>query len=81
MTDGGYTVDEAWSLQLRAKAERILHAGYDNGFGVTSLDTELCESMRLSERMDFALFLVGTMMADARSPTQTNAEGGKADGG
>lgn len=40
--------------------EELLDAGYDNGFGVTSLDTLLCEQMSRAERLDFAAFLMRT---------------------
>ncbi len=40
--------------------EELLDAGYDNGFGVTSLDTLLCEGMSRAQRIDFAAFLMRT---------------------
>lgn len=39
-------------------AERLLNAGYGDGFGVTSLDTLLCEQMARPSRVDFAAFLI-----------------------
>jgi len=49
---------ETWSREQIEAAEALLDAGYDNGFGVTSLDTLLCEQMQRAERVDFAAFLV-----------------------
>lgn len=49
---------ETWSREQIEAAEALLDAGYDNGFGVTSLDTLLCEQMERAERVDFAAFLV-----------------------
>lgn len=41
--------------------EELLDAGYDNGFGITSLDTLLCEEMSRAQRIDFAEFLIRTV--------------------
>lgn len=49
-----------------APARALLDAGYDNGFGVTSLDTLLCEQMSRAERLDFALFLIATLSSQDR---------------
>ena len=57
---------EPHALIRLAKAKALLDAGYDNGFGVTSLDTLLCEQMPRAERLDFALFLVETLTSQDR---------------
>lgn len=51
-------------------ARALLDAGYDNGFGVTSLDTLLCEQMDRAERIDFAAFI----LREARSIEDVGGE-------
>jgi hypothetical protein len=40
------------------EAAELLDVGYDDGFGVTSLDTLLCEQMCREKRLDFAAFIL-----------------------
>lgn len=47
-----------WTPVEIEAAEALLVAGYDDGFGVTSLDTLLCEQMERASRLDFAAFLI-----------------------
>lgn len=48
-------------------AAELLDAGYDSGFGVTSLDSLLSEHMSRPAREDFAAFLIATMEEHARA--------------
>lgn len=48
----------------RKLAKLLLDAGYDDGFGVTSLDTLLCEQMTRDKRLDFARFLEGVAISN-----------------
>ena len=51
-------------MEALERAAALLDAGYDNGYGVTSLDTLLCEDMSRAERLDFAAFLASAVRAE-----------------
>lgn len=44
----------------------LLDAGYDSGFGATSLDSLLCEHMSRQQREEFAAFLIALVQERER---------------
>lgn len=53
---------------LERAAKAICDDGWDDGFGVTSLDTELCESMTAEKRVDFMRFLANVAITAFLDP-------------